>query len=729
MTRKRSSVALLLLAAAVSWFFVLSWQALETWDFLKNWHFLKPPHASWLGLVVSLLVGAVLAAGLILPRRPRYLAAVLGALALVPILTSHQILALAAVLWFLGLAFLIGIGPIRLTVPGLPSLGSYLLAVCFGLGIEALLVLVLGLLGLLSLFWVLSITLLVGGGLAWLYRGQGIPGSQLAPSGSVSSGRARPDPLALACAAGLVVFAFANWFGALAPEVHFDALSSHLALAKVFTEQQRVSGFTSSMASFWPLGGDLLITLGYLGGGETAGKLFQFVAGLCAAGFAFLAADRLHSRRAGWVAALVFYTTPIVAWESTTAYLDLFLVMYLGAALALLAVFVSRPDWRIALMIGCFLGFGLGVKLTAAFLAAGILVAMLAPVTGRSGYCLKSRLTAVVTAAAAMTLLGGGWYLRTYLLTGNPVFPFLNGIFQSPLWYPTNTTFNFSQFGIGTSAVSAIVLPWRLTFETSRFGEIMSGSAGMLYLALLPFAALALKQKKVLVAIVLPTLGFLTCWFFTAQYLRYLIPGLLGLAVLAGWSGGELHARFSAFSARLAWLMPTLLLTSVLGTFWLHLPQYWNIPTRIPYPVVLGWLQPEEYRARVVPCYDTWTHLNKQLRKDDTVYAVNHAFRYFSDSPIYSPFFSLIGDRILKAETEEDLLAHLRSIGARYIVFDEVTRQNSPWNFLITRQSFLARHAVFEYAAHEVQLYRLLEPAEKREKRQLLQNDGLKNDD
>jgi hypothetical protein len=72
-------------------------------------------------------------------------------------------------------------------------------------------------------------------------------------------------------------------------------------------------------------------------------------------------------------------------------------------------------------------------------------------------------------------------YVTAYALTGNPVFPFLNGIFQSPQ-FDTTASFRDERF------VSP--LTWRTlydaTFHTSRFLEAQDGALGLQYLVLAP---------------------------------------------------------------------------------------------------------------------------------------------------------------------------------------------------------------------------------------------------
>ena len=77
------------------------------------------------------------------------------------------------------------------------------------------------------------------------------------------------------------------------------------------------------------------------------------------------------------------------------------------------------------------------------------------------------------------------------------MFPLLNGVFKSPLWDTESRLSNSGNFGIGSSPGSLLRLPFRLTFDSMRFGESSpSGSAGVALLLAFPFSVGLLLADK-----------------------------------------------------------------------------------------------------------------------------------------------------------------------------------------------------------------------------------------
>ena len=204
----------------------------------------------------------------------------------------------------------------------------------------------------------------------------------------------------------------------------------------------------------------------------------------------------------------------------------------MAAALVLLLPWLDDGLGRWPLVaVGLCLGMGLGIKPSAGYIAVGAALAVgYHSLRHRTG--VRRGLGDMAALTVATLLAGGAWYIRAYLLTGNPVFPFLNAIFRSPLWYAENSWLYSG--GIGKGLSSLLTLPWRMTFETGRFG-VWEASAGILLLAGLPLAGLLWTRARRLAPVAVICLVYYLLWFASAQNLRYLFPGLVGLAVISGW--------------------------------------------------------------------------------------------------------------------------------------------------------------------------------------------------
>lgn len=117
----------------------------------------------------------------------------------------------------------------------------------------------------------------------------------------------------------LIIQAAVNLVGALGPELGFDALWYHLTEAKLFLARDSIA----------PIPGNLLYWSGLPRLGELIymflpGKLVHWGFGLLAAYFVF--------RLGGMAASLLWYSTLLVGWLSTSAYVDLIVTAFLLGA-------------------------------------------------------------------------------------------------------------------------------------------------------------------------------------------------------------------------------------------------------------------------------------------------------------------------------------------------------------------------------------------------------------
>lgn len=659
---------------------------------------------------------AVMAAGVILAllvlrwRWRRSVRWALVALAvLLPLLLaapSQQMKGVWVVFYLCLLAWLLGLVILRLVGATDAEPGAQLvLPVVLGLGTLALLVLAAGVAGVMSrpVVWGGSVLLALGS-VAMTWRSIAGWAKQTT---SLLNDAAPPSWFTVGCLIVLGLFYAMNLFFALAPEITSDALTAHLALAKIYSTEHRISGLSYSIVSYWPIGGDLLLTIGYQLGGETTAKLTHLLAGVLAAASVYLLGKRLHSVETGIAAATMIYTVPIFAWLSGTAYIDLFLTMYAGVALVFLCRWLDQRDWASVGCLGLSLGFALGTKMTGGFLALGAGLAMLGVVifAGRGARLRAFAALSAVTVITAVT--GGVWYLRTWWITGNPVFPFFNNIFRSPLWNPVNERGNLGMFGIGLTPEALLKLPWAMTFRTSRFGEHPDGLFGLTVLLFVPLLFLFVKLKLHLRVLLVVGIIFYLSWFLNVQYLRYLLPLSPVIALLAGWAVVAFWQDLAGRNRALAATIPAVFLGLSLFHLALTLTNSYSLIIAKPTDVVLGRITREKYQE-LLPAARTFTYANAHLpAKSTRIYAVAEANQYLSDAPMHSQNSGLIGGRILHSKTKEELLELLARAGITHLV---INQNNLPphWTFIVHSPDFLAEHARLLYTHSNVALYRLL---------------------
>jgi hypothetical protein len=144
------------------------------------------------------------------------------------------------------------------------------------------------------------------------------------------------------------------------------------------------------------------------------------------------------------------------------------------------------------------------------------------------------------------------WYIKNWVFTGNPVYPFLSGVFGGQFWDSFRAAwYAGAGTGIGWQPGRLLALPWILTLGV-RDVNYWDGRTGPLWLLFLPLILLlavpdvrrrlgATVQSSALVALLVYSLahfGFWTLgviWSGALFQSRLLLPGLVGLAPLAGW--------------------------------------------------------------------------------------------------------------------------------------------------------------------------------------------------
>jgi hypothetical protein len=414
--------------------------------------------------------------------------------------------------------------------------------------------------------------------------------------------------------------------GALAPPTAKDTLQYHLALPRAFVTEGRLTVVSGNIWGYLPLGVEINGVWAMLVGRVVNERVGEAAFG--ATTFAFLplllafvygwTAERGAGRAWAVTAAAVVATVPVVVEVAASGYVDLALALYVAIATHAVARWWDTRDSRALLVLGIALGSALSVKLTALFpfVLLGLMALVGAQRAGRGP-------GVVVAAVAGGTLVAAPWYLRTWWLTGSPLFPYYLDIWpgQAPGWDAARSAmiraFNLS-YGGDKDVLGVLVLPLRLSLmsqhEVPAFYESV---LGVTLLVAAPMVAWALWRRRlaadaVLAAVVAAMLfGW---WTATAQVLRYLVPVVALAAVVAVRAASALDVGDAARWLRVALLVPTSAGLGVVLAWWL---------ASAPMLSVLGAEPRDEYLARRLDYYPYYRVINAQLAPDARVWLIN----------------------------------------------------------------------------------------------------------
>jgi hypothetical protein len=322
---------------------------------------------------------------------------------------------------------------------------------------------------------------------------------------------------------------------ATGPVTDGDALCYHLQVPKVFLMRGAVGFDPDLHETIYPLVTELTYAVALDFRGPVACRWVHWLLGVAlAANVAAMARPEL-GRRAWWAGAIVLLV-PAISNGMAAPLNDVALAAFGTAAIVAWTRLLDRRDPPAALVAGVLSGLAIGVKypalvlvgLMAGFLWLGALKDLLLR-------CVRPRRRTWLILAAIYTLatfaVGGWWYLRAYVHTGNPVYPFFRHAFGgagldevlAPIKRPMAVTVPNLVLALGP-----------LSLQPDRF-DSFSHQLGPIFLLFLPAALLERPPRRLLGLAALGYLFLMVC-LTQRQSMRFVLIALgpLSMAVAYG---------------------------------------------------------------------------------------------------------------------------------------------------------------------------------------------------
>ena len=415
------------------------------------------------------------------------------------------------------------------------------------------------------------------------------------------------------------------------PVLEYDATMYHLVAARHYQESGRVGFDPGIRFNSHPQLGVLIYARQQMLTGEDAlTKLvnLEWVAMIGLAVMQMTRRGRGAIRRGGWMGLLVVASSPLLWHLAKIEYADLALTAWLAVALALL-------EWpgATAWVAGLVLGFAAASKMQ------GLLMAGLA---GLIYLLLRRRWRPVMEVSAAAVLVNLGWWVRSWLATGSPVYPFLSARGQSESAYLFEVS---ARYGVGHDAIHFLRLPWDLfTHLPAAFTDAYVFGPALL---LLPLLAMAGRPQ----ALPLLTAGaYLVFWYLTGQVGRYLVP-ILPLVAM-GWRTAPPGLLGRSLTVVLT------MWAALAGLMTLGIIRFHALP-----PVTFG--EKTRFLRESLPYSSAVIEINRVARPSDLTY------RWFAEDARYAVQTRAEGDWFgPRSFGQATSVARLREWGVRYVLVD-----------------------------------------------------------
>ena len=488
----------------------------------------------------------------------------------------------------------------------------------------------------------------------------------------------------------------------------YDSLVYHLAAPAQWLRAGRAIELPYDHHSYFPFGLESLYAAGLAWRGAVFAKLFHWLMlPLCCAAIWALG-RRDGSSRAGLLGAALWASLPVVQNEAASAYIDLGMVAFALVAVLCFLNWRRGGSARWLLACGLFCGLCLGTKYLGA-LVFGWLGIWIIAISVRE----KRPARVVVFSAALGLFIGGGWYLRNWLWTGSPVFPFAYEVFGGRGWtqkMATDYTISQNSFGWGRAPLDFLLLPWRLSFTplfaVDADGPHLFETAGLALSSILGPALLALgapllfvRGKTDAVRFYGWTFAFLFgFWMLTVHYLRYLLPAFALGCAACGWGLENFLRRGTILKTATAACF-------VLWLFIAPLLTLWN--ARNMGPILAGRETPDQYLRRSFTGYDamTWASQNANTPADAR-FAVWGEPRCFYLQRDYF-FADTIHNTLVN--NSAPLLPQLKKLRATHVLINRQAERNSgvgaapaTWEELVNRGDASRIYSAYGYDVYQL---------------------------
>lgn len=482
-----------------------------------------------------------------------------------------------------------------------------------------------------------------------------------------------PEPLVVRLLVAVVAVGLLAPLALLAatPPVGWDDGVYHLALPRLFLEAGGFRPVPFNVYAAWPLGAELLWAAAMAVGPHPAAKLLHFGFGLLVL-FTLRVALRDRGLLAGATAGALVIANPVVVVLARVAYVDLAIAFFLLAGVLFVRRGEEDPASRQAhlALAGVAGGLAVATKVTG-FVVVAVLAALLLPGlvrTARAGRA-AAALGDLARFAVPVAALGAPWWARTWLMTGNPLYPFLHGLLGGPWWSERLTAQLVAwqrSIGMGRDPVDFLLLPFRVFVAGGEGYARFDGRLSPVWVVLLPATlVLGLSLSRVRWALAAAGLAFVA-WAATAQQMRFLAPALPLLAL----------AVVDTASARLARLAPPLRRRLAIAGF-LAAAALVAVPQRAvlaagwrTLPVLLAG-DPATLLGSAVP--EVWRFVDRTLPQDARLLLLgtNRVFDCRREA-IADSFFeaSQITDWLADAPGPAEVLARLRAAGVTHVVVE-----------------------------------------------------------
>lgn len=425
----------------------------------------------------------------------------------------------------------------------------------------------------------------------------------------------------------LLLLFFVNLIAALGPETSFDALWYHLTIPKIFIQEHKIFFINGSLFyySVMPKLMEMIYIPILMFSNEIVVKILSLIFSLFSLAVVYKISRFYLNRSYSLLSSIIFYSNIVVAWQSTTSYIDIYRTFFEAMSFLAFILWRKGKGEKFFYLSSVILGLSISSKLIA--IASLIIFVPLI-------YAYTKRISTVIKFVLVALLIPLPWFSFAFISTGNPIYPLITG------GYPTNFSPN-------------LLSPINFMRETILIFTRADDPISPIYLVVFPLV-LGLRKifkRDFLYLVIYSSLGIVV-WYLTPRTGggRFLMPYLPVMSVLVAIVIYNLENKITRNILIL--LVIIISLITIL---------YRGIASMRYLPVILGKETEDSFLEKNLnfsfgDFYDTDGYFKNHLKEKDRVLLFGFHNLYYADFNFIDSSYVKKGDRFTYIATQDSIL-------------------------------------------------------------------------
>jgi hypothetical protein len=398
---------------------------------------------------------------------------------------------------------------------------------------------------------------------------------------------------------------------------------------------------------------------------EITCKAFHFWIGILVLTLLTQMVSIVSKSRSKLLASAFFLSMPVTATIMGWAWNDLLFTFFVMLCLFYLVQYElakEKPDRNLNLILaGVMAGLASWTKYTFLMFFPALTVFYLIGI-----WRWKWELKKFVLLLIPFIAISSFWIIKNWIFTGNPVYPFLNQIFESPYWTSTADRYfrgSLTRYEIPNwNWKTYLLFPFLITLKP-RVMDVHTGILPLVFLPLLFFR----NPSRGVSMLKMFLLSYILVWLFFQTYVRSLLPAFavlfcIGSVVIPEYISASARIRAAGVTMIAASTMAALCITIVSANYLFQ-----------PIPYFIGIESKAQYLTKHAASQHSYDFLNKMPGVHRTLLVGLHN-PYYLNRPY---FFSSCCDppiaEVLSIDTNSstEFAFKLKRLGVSHVVWNQ----------------------------------------------------------